>query len=193
MGKKSHFFFAWIIESWWRFIHFLLSFVCVVYSIYKLLPNRLLFTRMNWSCAEKCPSSQHVVVSLLLHRQQFAQNKVFFSFLETFRMHSLQGKFCTVWAFPRVVYLKSQDAAATWESSLFWRDFLGKKQGHFWCEETSALAFHWRGRDWLISWRPLATTAGQLLQLHVLCFVFAEVTHTRLAWRADFGWVAQIA
>jgi len=29
-----------------------------------------------------------VVVSLLLHRQQFAQNKVFFSFLETFWMHS---------------------------------------------------------------------------------------------------------
>ena len=46
--------------------------------------------------------------------------------------------------------------------------FLGKKQGHFGCEEASALAFLWRGRDWLISWRPLATTAGQLLQLHVL-------------------------
>ena len=45
---------------------------------------------------------------------------------------TLQGKFCTVWAFPRVVYLKSQDAAATWESSLFWRDFLGEKTRPLW-------------------------------------------------------------
>lgn len=32
MGKKSHFF-AWIIESWWRFIHFCCR-LCVLYIVY---------------------------------------------------------------------------------------------------------------------------------------------------------------
>lgn len=194
MGKKSHFF-AWIIESWWRFIHFCCR-LCVLYIVYincclmvcylqewidHALKNAPLLSIYMWLCLCCC------IVSNLHKIKSFSHSwKLFGCTLykgSSALFEHFQGWF--IWSHRMLLPLGSRRCSG--------EIFFGKKQGHFWCEEASALAFLWRGRDWLISWRPLATTAGQLLQLHVLCFVFAEVTHTRLAWRADFGWVAQIA